>query len=920
MLLGFLELLIVALFLWRLQVAASRSRLPHGGEAGITTLAAIAASIASAVGSAAAAAGSAAAGAAGAIGSAAGAAGSALGSAAGSVGSALGSAGSAVGSGLSSAGGAVESGLSSAAHGIASAFGGGGSAAGSAGASAGASAGEAIGATGVSGTSELIGTAGAPITPGAVTSAGATQGGGFTGILKGAASKVQSGLSKVSDVEQGLESKAEGFIDEHPLIKAYLKARAGGTPETKEDFLAQAFLQLTKGDQKQQRQPPPPPTIRPLTPLSETGFEIPRMQEGGFIQPLGLPPLSPGVQMPQPNQQQQQGQDKGPLRIIEGLLSSGPAKNILKKIPGMQEGGQIAQGQAIVGEKGPELITVTPAGAQVTPLPRDTQEAVSRAAAEQTQTPQTQTPQTPASQTSAADTADDEFKAAVAPTKPPSTLEKIGSGLADFLIFANVARQGIPGIATYLQQRRILQHQTDVSIATKAISNPDLLRVSPDAARAVDSLFGAGTAQGLLNERNPNIQARHIAALYGIKLQPGSEFSQLNDILGQAGFGLNYQSTGKLTITRAGRTAQEQDAILASNAFQTIKQAIMAQNPKMDEATADQLAAKRTVQVAAARGFTVPKPIQDFADATTQTQIETARAAAKAAVEQATQLKFAGAIAEQREAGRRVARLAIPISPDEIQLKNAEEARALGGVSIGRDPKDEALINASQQNQVLKQLPDGSFVAIPRDRLPKDDTSFLDPSTLLSQRIARQIAARTTNQQQNAKIVLQKLDEVDALNALDILVPASKQGPTLPEQVAGAIATELKGQTVGRLTLFAGIRSPDDTIRAKALSLYNLQFIINSVVKATGDTGNISDTDRENFKGRLERIFTATASREEAATTLMQMRQLMLAAAAGTLTKEEAHRIINNPNPSPQAPPPGFQPVPGTGAHFQVTP
>jgi hypothetical protein len=916
MLLGFLELLIVALFLWRLQVAASRSRLPHGGEAGITTLAAVAASIASAVGSAAAAAGSAAAGAAGAIGSAAGAAGSALGSAAGSVGSALGSAGSAIGSGLSSAGGAVESGLSSAAQGITSAFGGGGSAAGSAGASAG-SAGEAIGATGVSGTSELIGTAGAPITPGAVTGAttGATQGGGLTGILKGAASKVQSGVSKVSDFESGLEDKASGFIDEHPLIKAYLKARAGGTPETKEDFLAQAFLQLTKGDQKQQRQPPPPPTIQPLTPLSGTGFEVPRMQEGGFIQPLGLPALSPGVQMPQPNQQQQQGQDRGPTRIIEGLLSSGPAKNILKKIPGMQEGGQIAQGQAIVGEKGPELITVTPAGAQVTPLPRDTQEAVSRAAAEQTQTPQT-----PASQTPAANTADDEFKAAVAPTKPPSTLEKIGSGLADFLIFANVARQGIPGIATYLQQRRLLQHQADVAVATKAVANPDLLRVSPDAARAVDSLFGAGTAQGLLNERNPNIQARHIAALYGIKLQPGNEFAQLNDVLGQAGFGLNYQSTGKLTITRAGRTAQEQDAILASNAFQTIKQAILAQNPKMDEATADQLAAKRTVQVAAARGFTVPKPIQDFADATTQTQIETTRAAAKAAVEQATQLKFAGAIAEQREAGRRVARLAIPISPDEIQLKNAEEARALGGVSIGRDPKDEALINASQQNQVLKQLPDGSFVAIPRDRLPKDDTSFLDPSTLLSQRIARQIAARTTNQQQNAKIVLQKLDEVDALNALDILVPASKQGPTLPEQVAGAIATELKGQTVGRLTLFAGIRSPDDTIRAKALSLYNLQFIINSVVKATGDTGNISDTDRENFKGRLERIFTATASREEAATTLMQMRQLMLAAAAGTLTKEEAHRIINNPNPSPQAPPPGFQPVPGTGAHFQVTP
>jgi hypothetical protein len=743
---------------------------------------------------------------------------------------------------------------------------------------------------------------------------GATQG-GLSGLVK-------SALSGAKDVFSRAESKLEGKLEEHPLVKAFLKAETGiGEPTTKEDFIAQAFKQLTTP--RQQQEQPQRPVVQPLQPLSETGFEIPRMQEGGFIRPLGGGVrIPPGVQL-DAKSSGNLGQPGFIENVIQGLgnLFARPAdfsspRPQITDLPRLQEGGQIAHGQAIVGENGPELVTVTPAGAQVTPLPKSTQEAVSKAAADQTQTP---TP--PAQTTAPAASADDEFKVAqVPPEKAPSGLEKFGSRLADFLIFAGALQQGLPGIANLLQQRRALAQQTAQTLAAKAISNPDLLRVSPAAVKAVDSILGDGTAQGLLNERNPNIQARHLGALYGLQLEPGNEFAQLNDRLGQLGFGLNYTSTGKFTITRAGRTAQEQDAILASSTFQQIKQAILAQNPNMDEATADQLAAKRTVQVAAARGFTVPKPIQDFADATTQTQIETTRAAAKAAVEQATQLKFAGAIAEQREAGRRAARLAIPISPDEIQLKNAETARALGGVSIGRDPKDEALINASQQNQVLKQLPDGSFVAIPRDRLPADDTSFLDPSTLLSQRIARQIAARTTNQQQNARIVLQKLDEIDALNALDILVPASKQGPTLPEQVAGALTTELKGQTVGRLTLFAGIRSPDDVLRAKALSLYNLQFIVNSVVKATGDTGNISDTDRENFRGRLERIFTAKASREEAATTLMQMRQLMLAAAAGTLTKEEAHKIINNPNPNPQAPPPGFQPVPGTGAHFQVTP
>jgi hypothetical protein len=743
---------------------------------------------------------------------------------------------------------------------------------------------------------------------------GATQG-GLSGLVK-------SALSGAKDVFSRAESKLEGKLEEHPLVKAFLKAETGiGEPTTKEDFIAQAFKQLTTP--RQQQEQPQRPIVQPLQPLSETGFELPTMQEGGFIRPLGGGVrIPPGVQL-DAKSSGNLGQPGFIENVIQGLGSlfarpadfSSPRPQITD-LPRLQEGGQIVQGQAIVGENGPELVTVTPAGAQVTPLPKSTQEAVSKAAADQTQTP------TPSTRTTApAASADDEFKVAqVPPEKEPSGLEKFGSRLADFLVFAGALQQGLPGIANLIQQRRQLTEKTMQTLAAKAISNPDLLRVSPAAVKAVDSILGAGTAQGLLDERNPNIQARHLGALYGLQLEPGNEFAQLNDRLGQLGFGLNYTSTGKFTITRAGRTAQEQDAILASSTFQQIKQAIMAQNPKMDEATADQLAAKRTVQVAAARGFTVPKPIQDFADATTQTQIETTRAAAKAAVEQATQLKFAGAIAEQREAGRRAARLNIPISPDEIQIKNAETARALGGVSIGRDPKDEALINASQQNQVLKQLPDGSFVAIPRDKLPQDDTSVLDPSTLLAQRVARQIAAKTTNQQQNARIVLQKLDEVDALNALDILVPASKQGPTLPEQVAGALATELKGQTVGRLTLFAGIRSPDDVLRAKALSLYNLQFIVNSVVKATGDTGNISDTDRENFRGRLERIFTAKASREEAATTLMQMRQLMLAAAAGTLTKEEAHKIINNPNPNPQAPPPGFQSIPGTGAHFQVTP
>lgn len=544
-------------------------------------------------------------------------------------------------------------------------------------------------------------------------------------------------------------------------------------------------------------------------------------------------------------------------------------------LEGRQEGGPVAPGQSVVtGERAPEVVTAQPGGgAQVTPL-----------------TPGSESP----------------------PARVAATPKQQGVDIVDHIRGALI---GLFGGQEGLDRVRAANAQKQQFLATSGIQHPMILAQSPEVAQAVDSALGPGASQALLNEYDPNFQARAMAKVHGIQLvAPGSvlpdgttapsEIEQFNNAVTQKGAGLTYTSKGEMRVTQQPRSRESQDALVTFGLWDAVRSNLQSQG--MNENQANVQAAKRAMQIAAQRGITVPDSISKLALASTDTAIAAARAGAEADARNASELRFGAPIAAAREAGTRASRLATPIGEDEIRARDVGAARKAGGVVYGREMKDADLLTAESSGQVFQLTPEGNYIGIPKDTLAKDQQAmYLDPRELLTKRIAQKMADKRTTQNENAQIVLGALDDIDNNHALELLPHAQPQGPGLAGQVGGAIATEIAGQTTGRLSVWAARRSPDEGTRNKAISLINLGTLSTSVVKALGDVGAISEADKQVFNQRLGRIMAGSASQEEAATMVQQIRQLMVRAAAGPITKQDTHDMLTN-QPNPMAPPPGF--------------
>jgi hypothetical protein len=578
---------------------------------------------------------------------------------------------------------------------------------------------------------------------------------------------------------------------------------------------------------------------------------------------------------------------------------------------GLQEGGTVPPGGvAVVGEAGPEVLQTHPTGgATVIPMTPPQQPQA---------TPQA-TPQAPAQAAPQATPA-----APTPETQPaqPSFARRALGVLGDVALGAALGKQGAAAMVAARQQQML-------RLATMGITNPALLKV-PTIADAVDKTIGAGTAKTLLDSSNPNIQARALAQAYGIPLLPGNEFQQFSTELQQRGFGLIATSKGELRVTQPPRPTEQQDALRALGDFNTVFQ--FATDQGMSEPQAAQAAAKRILAVAPQRGYVPPQWIQQLATATTDREIQTALEASKAAARKQVELRFAAPIAAASEAGRRQARLSTPISLDEVRARNRIVAAAVGGVQFSDKLTDDDLINAESQNLVLKQQPDGTFIGIPKNVVP-NDALVLSPRELLSKRAAQKIATKTTTQQENARVIVDALDQIDATHALDLLTSAQPQAGGLTSRVLSALKTEAAGQVVGRGRLFAARRSPDIAEREKAIALINLGTLATNFVKSLGDVGAITEPDKAVFYQRVGRIADGVASQQEAASMLQQIRAMMMniSAIAGNkklseLTPEEREQVKTvvsgalNGVSSVHTPPPGYQAVPGTGAFFSVTP
>lgn len=485
-------------------------------------------------------------------------------------------------------------------------------------------------------------------------------------------------------------------------------------------------------------------------------------------------------------------------------------------------------------------------------------------------------------------------------------------------------------------------------LATLGIQNPQLLRTSPAIAQAVDNALGAGTAQSLVDQLNPDVQAKLLGSIYGVPLlrkgtmlpdgrsAPG-EMEQLNEFAKANGMGVSVTSKGEVRFTTPSRSRENQDSITAYGLW----------NDLQSKGGMDPLdAAKRTVELGSARGISVPQKLIDYATAKTDTQLGAAKAAVEADAKNAVELGYAGRIAQAREEGTRTARQNMPMSEEELRSVDAERARSMGGVVYGREMSDNDLITAAQSQQRLQLTPEGNYVGVPENRMTADERKnplFLYPNEVQAKRLSQKMADKTTSQTQNAQVVLSGLNDVDVLDALSILTDASdaktpeaiaqekealkKMSPG--ERFAKALEIEFMGQTSGRASMWTARRFPDpDEVDAsgklvkagtqrKAAAILALESLATAAVKAMGDTGQITEPDKKIFMDRLGRITKGVASRQEAQLILGQIRALMTRSAAGPMTREEFIGFMNS-TPNPSKPPAGYTAF--SGGSFKVNP
>jgi len=315
-----------------------------------------------------------------------------------------------------------------------------------------------------------------------------------------------------------------------------------------------------------------------------------------------------------------------------------------------------------------------------------------------------------------------------------------------------------------------------------------------------------------------------------IAAQPKSRAQQVQERLkpGQT-YQKKFKTTGE-TVTLSGKEGQE------AKGYQYWAEE---QAAGLDTLTAAENAQKRII---AEKGVP-PKFINDLAGARTKAQIVAGEAAA-------------------RETATRGAAITRP--------KNSEEYRAAAasglttGYVVGRSLKDDDLIAVQSQGLVLMTLPDGTRVAVPREEALTSGSMILEPTVMLAEKAARKIANKSTSQSQNAQMILSALDSVETTGALDLFVKAAPG-------IGGSVKAEIEAQTKNRIRLFDLRRHGDP----RAIAIDAFRPLATAFVKAMGDTGQITEPDKRAFLDFFGRVASGTATRQEAAARMNQLRGMI---------------------------------------------
>lgn len=307
------------------------------------------------------------------------------------------------------------------------------------------------------------------------------------------------------------------------------------------------------------------------------------------------------------------------------------------------------------------------------------------------------------------------------------------------------------------------------------------------------------------------------------RLQPGVTYQR------------KFKKTGE-TVTLSGKEGKE------ALGYQLWQSAL---DSGLDTVTAAEQAQQQIVD----SGGVPPKFINDLAMARTKQQLIAGEAAA-------------------REVAVRGVQVTHPRNAEEYRQRAA--SGTVGGYAIGRDLKEEELLAAHSQGFPIVTFPDGSRVAAPREEALTMGLPILEPKVLLAEQSAQKIRDRTTNQEVSAAQVRDALNDVIATNALDLFVVA---GPGL----GGAVKADIEAQTKNRLRLYNLRRHGDE----RAIALDALIPLATAFVKAGGDTGQITEPDKKQWKDFFGRVAAGTAPRQEAEARITKLLKMVNSAQPG---------------------------------------
>jgi hypothetical protein len=593
--------------------------------------------------------------------------------------------------------------------------------------------------------------------------------------------------------------------------------------------------------------------------------------------------------------------------------------SLAANIPALQEGGVAPPGQPfIAGEAGgaPEMVTPTPDGSNVvTPITTEQAQAMmggqggaARPAAQPTgqATPAARGPT--AAQTTAAPAQ------ATAPEVADFDLIGMLSKMGDLGVDIAIASAlGNPALVINLQQNRAEQRKF---MAAQALENPSILATSPEAAQAIESIFGEGSAEAILRGSQPGEQYRRQAIGLGLNIVPPGTLDasgkpapglieQINKQVFERQLGFRIGPDG-LQLSRSAPSHEEISSALSYSVWATITQAY--QDAGMNQIEADTTAARQLLGELSGVGIVVPPELRELAMANTTADVDAKRQAVIRAATKNVDLAFAGPLAGATAAARAVGEvrgtaaagaMEMKLTRDDgtvvtIPLPQAAEffertstlaaaiAGVPGAVDMGTAPNKALLSSMAMKGMDIIEDAAGHQIGLPIGH------SFGGATVTAGELVAGPEAMKMLDE------VLLLLDDVAAVPNLLDAFPSEKEWGLKKARTLGFLKSYVRSFTDSTELLYA---------RGQ---LRQLGF---RMARLLGSNSQLSDAERAAAESIYSTLREGTGTREQVQFMLRRSRELAMRGKETTARPGQAGRPTRPDTQTPRAGQPGPTPT-----------